>query len=1071
MEPLGHVARRPAPALALRGDCGAILAGALLTVLATGEAVGQPGGLFTEAAPAAAVADPDVSTVSDSITLRRRLVAIDFGSLTPPVDTAATVLGWAEAAPSGVLTLNLFDDASFTGLVQSVAPTFSGGYSLSGPLAGVEMGTMTLVVNGETVAGTVRTPEATYRIRPAAVGLHAVSQVDPSRLPPLGEPIPGRGWEEEARPPLGLDSGLPVPVEPRSAPPVVPGAFRAAEDAPSADAQGSVETDRAALEAFYDATDGPNWTDSTNWKTDAPLSEWFGVTTDANGRVVGLSIPSNDLAGAFPDELGSLVNLQWLYLSGNALTGALPSELGNLTNLHSLVLGFNELSGPIPSELGRLMNLRYLDLIYNDLSGPIPTTLGRLGALETLYLNNNELTGRLPPWLGNLDQLRGLSLSRNPLTGPFPAELWNLVNLEILLIGGLGLSGPIPSELGNLVNLTWLSLEDNDLTGPVSGLGNLVNLQRLSLLGNWGLTGPLPSVLREAPLESLVISLTQTCAPVAWREWLETIEFFGGLCGSGTDVIDVAIVYTPAAREALGGTTAVEAALDLVIAEVNQAYEASGVEPRLRLVERSEVQYTETGTTAVDLARLIDPDDGHMDEVHAMRDRVGADLVQLAVARGDFARAQLGGPFSIVGAGSGYTSAHEWGHNLGLLHDRYTVQQDGGLSAHPGYGYVNQRAFEAGAVESSRWRTIMSYNDQCTDAGFFCAQPLRFSNPRESYQSDALGVAYGTGGTTVNGAADAAAVINHTGPAVALWRDPPARANRPPSAAGTVPDRNLALRSALDVDVSSAFLDPDGDALSYSVSSSAPDVVSVMATGARLTLTAASEGTATIRVRATDPGGLSATQLFTVTVTGSSNRPPEPVGALAPLTIGLDEAAVTVDVSGAFRDPDGDALAYGATSSAPAVAAASVSRSTVTVTPVGAGTAIVTVTATDAGGSNTAATQAFSVMVPRPFTDPVIVPGVTPIRAVHFTELRTRIDGLRTVAGLGGFAWTDPVLTAGVTRVRLLHLLDLRSALAAAYTAAARPVPRWTDAAAVGGTTPIRAAHLMELRTAVLTLE
>ena len=61
-----------------------------------------------------------------------------------------------------------------------------------------------------------------------------------------------------------------------------------------------------------------------------------------------------------------------------------------------------------------------------------------------------------------------------------------------------------------------------------------------------------------------------------------------------------------------------------MIAEVNQAYEASGVQPRLRLVERSEVRYTETGTTSVDLARLIDPDDGYMDEVHAMRDRVGA---------------------------------------------------------------------------------------------------------------------------------------------------------------------------------------------------------------------------------------------------------------------------------------------------------------------------------------------------------------------------------------------------------------------------------------------------------------
>ena len=62
------------------------------------------------------------------------------------------------------------------------------------------MGTVTLVVNGAVVAGTVRTPEATYRIRPAGDGLHAVSQIDPARLPPLGEPI-RRGRADHDFPP------------------------------------------------------------------------------------------------------------------------------------------------------------------------------------------------------------------------------------------------------------------------------------------------------------------------------------------------------------------------------------------------------------------------------------------------------------------------------------------------------------------------------------------------------------------------------------------------------------------------------------------------------------------------------------------------------------------------------------------------------------------------------------------------------------------------------------------------------------------------------------------------------
>jgi hypothetical protein len=200
----------PARRASGRGYRAAALAGVLLAALAAGEASGQPGGLFRPVTAAAAATG--IQTSPDSLTLRSRLVAIDFGQLTPPVDAAAASAAAAEAAPSGVLRLNLFDDASFTGLVESVAPTFSGGYSLSGPLAGVEMGTVTLVVNGAVVAGTVRTPEATYRIRPAAGGLHAVSEVDLSRLPPLGEPIPRQRLEEEDGPPFEPGrGGLPVP--------------------------------------------------------------------------------------------------------------------------------------------------------------------------------------------------------------------------------------------------------------------------------------------------------------------------------------------------------------------------------------------------------------------------------------------------------------------------------------------------------------------------------------------------------------------------------------------------------------------------------------------------------------------------------------------------------------------------------------------------------------------------------------------------------------------------------------------------------------------------------------------
>ena len=65
--------------------------------------------------------------------------------------------------------------------------------------------------------------------------------------------------------------------------------------------------DLAALEAFYDATGGSNWTNSTNWKTSAPLWQWHGVETDTDGRrVTRLDLASNDLTRSDPARTGTL---------------------------------------------------------------------------------------------------------------------------------------------------------------------------------------------------------------------------------------------------------------------------------------------------------------------------------------------------------------------------------------------------------------------------------------------------------------------------------------------------------------------------------------------------------------------------------------------------------------------------------------------------------------------------------------------------------------------------------------------------------------------------------------------
>ena len=207
---------------------------------------------------------------------------------------------------------------------------------------------------------------------------------------------------------------------------------------------GDVNTDRAALVALYNATNGSSWQDNTNWLSNQPLGDWLGVDTDADGRVTRLNLDFNQLSGSIPSELGNLANLERLLLEGNQLSGTIPPELGDLANLAELYLGGNQLSGSIPPELGDLANL------------------------ETLRLGGNQLSESIPPELGDLANLVELWLGVNQLSGSIPSELGNLANLEYLWLHDNQLSGTIPPELGNLANLEYLYLEGNQLSGCVS---------------------------------------------------------------------------------------------------------------------------------------------------------------------------------------------------------------------------------------------------------------------------------------------------------------------------------------------------------------------------------------------------------------------------------------------------------------------------------------------------------------------------------------------------------------------------------------------------------------------------
>ena len=332
-------------------------------------------------------------------------------------------------------------------------------------------------------------------------------------------------------------------------------------------------TDREVLEVLYNTTDGPNWRNAKNWLTDAPLGNWYGVSTDASGRVVRLDLSGrwdfeareqirHGLSGPIPAALGNLTKLQELNLSINQLTGTIPVTLGGLAKLRKLNLDNNQLGGQIPLQLTALAELEDLDLsdnaltgmippelsnltqlvrvslgsdtldTRNVLTGPIPPEFARLANLEYLNLRYTDLTGQIPSEFGNLSRLHTLKLGGNRLEGKIPAELGKLARLRRLELAQNNLSGEIPPELGNLGTLQELSLDRNSLSGTVSpALGNLSELYWLLLNGNV-LTGPLPQRFAELAAMNVFIfdDNKDLCAPGTTRfaDWLKGLDHYEG---------------------------------------------------------------------------------------------------------------------------------------------------------------------------------------------------------------------------------------------------------------------------------------------------------------------------------------------------------------------------------------------------------------------------------------------------------------------------------------------------------------------------------------------------------------
>ncbi len=174
-------------------------------------------------------------------------------------------------------------------------------------------------------------------------------------------------------------------------------------------------TERNALIALYNATDGANWTDNTGWLS-PDESTWYGITV-TSCHITDIQLDGNNLIGTIPPEIGDLTMLEGLSLGANQLSGSIPPEIGNLSNLIGLNLSINQLDGSLPPELGNLSNLEALALANNSLSGDLPVELENLTTLQFAFLGYNQFTGQAVAVGLNSVDMNTLQLQFNQLTG------------------------------------------------------------------------------------------------------------------------------------------------------------------------------------------------------------------------------------------------------------------------------------------------------------------------------------------------------------------------------------------------------------------------------------------------------------------------------------------------------------------------------------------------------------------------------------------------------------------------------------------------------------------------------
>ncbi|MEM9929545.1 MAG: hypothetical protein AAF840_06990, partial [Bacteroidota bacterium] len=236
------------------------------------------------------------------------------------------------------------------------------------------------------------------------------------------------------------------------------------------------------LRSFYNSTNGFSWDDNSGW-SNTSLSNcnpcnWFGVTCNADDRVIEIDMNLNGLFGTLPTlNWEVMTELEVLKIRGSSFT---PSE---------------RLAGPIPAALFDLPSIREIDFTYHNFDA-FPANLHHAATLEQLRLFAvSNLQGAFPVSVAGMDALEVLDITNTDLSGPLPADLFSLPNLRDINLTNNEFSGQIPPNMASAPRLEDVRLTSNNFTSwdPVSGLNGNSVIKRFFLSQSGAISGTLPS--------------------------------------------------------------------------------------------------------------------------------------------------------------------------------------------------------------------------------------------------------------------------------------------------------------------------------------------------------------------------------------------------------------------------------------------------------------------------------------------------------------------------------------------------------------------------------------------------